>query len=135
MDEPKTKITITIDPKPDSWVEPISGQKRGRHAFDVGENLITVNIPEKVYSDADWEGRLLFGRTLECLAEALLWSLEDTDDWLTGRRMEGGYGDYYDLEPHIIAVDTLIFFQNRLERARAYARGSWIERARRFFRH
>jgi len=129
MDELKRKITITIEPKPDSWLEPISGEKRGRHAFDVGENLITVNIPEKLYSDTDWEGRLLFGRTLECLAEAVLWSLEDTDDWVTLRMGEGDY----ELEPHIIAVDTLIFFQNRLERARAYARGSWIERVRRFF--
>jgi hypothetical protein len=66
------------------------------------------------------------------LAEALLWSLEDTDDWLTGRAIEDGP---FLLKPEIIAGGTAIFFQQRLERARAYARGSWIERLRRFFGH
>ena len=130
LNELKRKITITIEPTPDSWVEPISGEKRGRHAFEVGENRIAVNIPENLYSDLDWEGRFLFERTLECLAEALLWSLEDADDWVTLRR---GEDEQPALEPHIIAVDTQIFFHKRLERARAYARGSWIERIRRFF--
>jgi hypothetical protein len=135
MIEIKKRITITIEPMPESWVEPLSGEKRGHHTFDVGQNLITVNIPERLYSDEDWEGKALFGRTLECLAEALLWSLQDTDSWLTGRRKEGGYGPYIELEPCIIARETHIFFQAKLQRARAYATGSWIERVRRFFGH
>ena len=130
LDGLKRRITITIEPTPDSWVEPISGEKRGRHAFEVGENRITVNIPEELYTHPDWEGRFLFERTLECLAEALLWSLEDTDAWAGPSR---GLDEQPELEAHTIAVDTLIFFHNRLERARAHARGSWIERVRRFF--